>query len=140
MNDEPNTLEEILRHQNYIALTTFRKNGQGVTTPIWFAFDRDRILFSTCEKYRKVRRMKNNPNVEIAPAKARMGAPKDYKIIGKTIKGVARLLEGEEAKAAKRLLRKKYGFTYTVFNILRGISLFGSKLLFYEVIPKVLTN
>jgi hypothetical protein len=32
MNNEPNTPEEILRNQNYIALTTFRKNGQGVTT------------------------------------------------------------------------------------------------------------
>jgi len=140
MNNIPNTPEEILRNQNYIALTTFKKNAQGVTTPIWFVFDRDRIFFCTYEKFWKVRRMRNNPNVEIAPAKARMGAPKDYKIIGKTIKGVARLLGGEEAKAAKRLLRKKYGFTYTVFNILRGISLFGSKLLFYEVIPKVSTN
>jgi PPOX class probable F420-dependent enzyme len=140
MNKEPNTPEEILRNQNYIALTTFKKNGQGVTTPTWFVFDRDKILFCTFEKFWKVRRIRNNPNVEIAPAKARMGAPKDYKIIGKTIKGVARLLEKEEAKAAKRLLRKKYGFTYTVFNILRGISLFGSKLLFYEVIPKVLTD
>ena len=137
---EPNTPEEILRNQNYIALTTFRKNGQGVTTPIWFAFSRDRIFFCTYERFWKVRRMRNNPNVEVAPAKARMGAPSDYKIIGKTIRGVARLLEGEEAKTANRLLRKKYGFTYTVFNILRGISLFGSKLLFYEVIPKVLTD
>jgi len=141
MNKEPNTPEEILRNQNYIALTTFKKNGQGVTTPIWFVFDRDKIFFCTFEKFWKVRRIRNNPNVEIAPAKARMAAPKDYKIIGKTIKGVARLLEGEEAKAANRLLRKKYGFfKYRVFNILRGISLFRSKLLFYEITPKVLTN
>jgi hypothetical protein len=61
------------------------------------------------------------------------------KIIGKIIKVVARLLEGEEAKAANGLLRKKYGFTYTFFNSLQGIYL-RSKLLFYEVIPKVLTN
>ena len=139
MNNIPNTPEEILRNQNYIALTTFRKNGQGVTTPIWFAFDRDRILFSTCEKYRKVRRMKNNPNVEIAPAKARNGAPSDYKIIGKTIRGVARLLEGEEAETANRLLRKKYGFKYTFSNVLLRVTSRG-KLLFYEVVPKVITN
>ena len=42
---EPNTPEEILRNQNYIVLTTFKKNGQGVTTPIWFVFERDRVFF-----------------------------------------------------------------------------------------------
>jgi len=106
MNREPNTPEEILRNQNYIVLTTFKKNGQGVTSPIWFVFDRDKFFFTTNEKFWKVRRIRNNPNVEIAPAKARMFAPSDYKIIGKTIKCVARLLKGEEAKAASRLLRK----------------------------------
>ena len=139
MNREPNTPEEILRNQNYIVLTTFKKNGQGVTSPIWFVFDRDKFFFTTNEKFWKVRRIRKNPNVEIAPAKARIGAPKDYKIIGKTIKGVARLLEGEEAKAANRLLRKKYGFKYTLFNTLQRTYL-RSTLLFYEVIPKVLTK
>ena len=136
MNNDQNTPEEILRNQNYIVLTTFKKNGQGITRPIFFVFDRDRIFFNTLEKYQKVRRLRNNPNVEIAPAKARMGAPKDYKIIGKTIKGIARLLEGEEAKAANRLLRKKYGYKYTFFNTFQGTYL-RSKLLFYEITPKV---
>jgi hypothetical protein len=135
MNNEPNTPEEILRNQNYIVLTTFKKNGQGVTTPIWFAFDRDKIFFTTYEKFWKVRRMRNNPNVEIAPANARIGAPSDYKIIGETIRGVVRLLEGEEAKTASSLLRKKYGFKYSFFNFLLRVSS-GGKNLFYEVIPK----
>jgi hypothetical protein len=39
MNSEPNILEEILRNQNYTAFTAFKKNGQGVTSPIWFVFD-----------------------------------------------------------------------------------------------------
>jgi len=139
MNNEPNTPEAILRNQNYIVLTTFKKNGQGVTTPIWFVFEKEKILFCTRASFQKVRRMRNNPHVEIAPAKARMGAPKDYKIIGQTIQGLARLLEGEEAKAANRLLGKKYGFKYTFFNTLQGTYL-RSKLLFYEVIAKVSTN
>jgi hypothetical protein len=83
--------------------------------------------------------MRNNPNVEIAPAKARMFAPSDYKIIGKTIRGVARLLKEEEAETASRLLREKYGFKLTFFNFLLRVSSRG-KLLFYEVIPKGLSN
>jgi len=135
MNTERKTPEEILRNHNYIALTTFKKNGQGITTPTWFVYDMNKIYFYTFEKFGKVKRIRNNPNVEIAPAKARMAAPTDYKIIGKTIKGVAILLKGEEAKAASSLLRKKYGFKYTFFNFIKR-----RKLLFYEVIPKVSTN
>jgi PPOX class probable F420-dependent enzyme len=93
---------------------------QGVITSIWFVLDSGRILFCTRACFRKVRRIRNNPNVEIAPANARMGAPNDYKIIGKTIKGVARLLEGEQAKAANRLLKKKYGLKFTLFDTLQG--------------------
>jgi len=140
MNNDQNTPEEILRNQNYIVLTTFKKNGQGITRPIFFVFDRGRIFFNTLEKYQKVRRLRNNPNVEIAPAKARMGAPKDYKIIGKTIKGIARLLEGEEAKVANRLLKKKYGFKYYFINFLLGTLSRQGKQLFYEIILKVSTN
>jgi len=139
MNNEPNTPEEILRNQNYIVLTTFKKNGQGVTTPIWFALDGDKIFFCTWEKFWKVRRMRNNPNVEIAPANARIGAPSDYKIIGKTVRGVARLLEGEEAETANRLLRKKYGFKYTFSIFIFRVSARG-KTLFYEITPKGLSN
>ncbi len=69
MNNKPNIPQEILRNQNYIVLTTFKKNGQGVITPTWFAFDGGRIFFCTWEKFWKVRRMRNNPNVEIAPRK-----------------------------------------------------------------------
>jgi len=83
--------------------------------------------------------MRNNPNVEIATANARMFAPSDYKIIGKTVRGVARLLEGEEAETASRLLRKKYGFKYTFFNFLLRVSARGRSL-FYEISPKGLSN
>lgn len=137
MNKEPKTPEEILRNQSYIALTTFKKNGQGITTPTWFVFDNNKIYFYTAQKFWKVRRIRNNPNVEIAPANARIGAPSDYQIIGETIKGIARLLEGEEAKAASRLLGRKYGFSYAFFNIF--LSRRG-KLLFFEVVPKVSTE
>ncbi len=77
--------------------------------------------------------------LKLPPAKARMFAPSDYKIIGKTIQGVARLLEEEEAGMASRLLRKKYGFKLTFFNFLLRVSSRG-KLLIYEVIPKGLSN
>ena len=133
MTNDEFTPEHILKDQHYIVLTTFRKNGQGVTTPLAFAFNEGKLLLCTWEKFWKVKRMKNNPNVEFAPAKARMGSSK-YTVIGKTIRGVARFLKGEEAKVANRLLRKKYGFfKYTlVFSL---ISLVSGNLVYFEITP-----
>ena len=136
MSREPNSPEEILRNQSYIALTTFKKSGQGSLHPHFLFLIEVEFFSIHLTRFWKVRRIRNNPNVEVAPAKARMGAPKDYKIIGKTIKGVARLLEGEEAKVANRLLRKKYGVRYTLINILQGTISRKGSLLFYEVTPK----
>ena len=126
-------VRDILKDQYYIVLTTFRKNGQGVTTPMWFALKDGKLLLCTFEKFWKFKRMKNNPNVEFAPAKARMGSSK-YTVVGKTIIGVARFLEGEEAEEANRLLRKKYGFfKYTLsFNL---ISLVSGNIVYFEITP-----
>jgi len=136
MTNEEITPKDILKDEYSIVLTTFRKNGQGVTTPVWFALKEGKLLLCTWEKFWKVKRMKNNPNVEFAPAKTRIGSPSKYTVTGKTIRGVARFLEGEEAKEANRLLRKKYGFfKYILLN--RLISAFSSsgKIVHFEIIP-----
>lgn len=133
MINEKLTPKDILKDQYSIVLTTFRKNGQGVTTPIWFALKEGKLLLYTFEKFWKVKRMKNNPNVEFAPAKTRMGSSK-YTVIGKTIRGVARFLSGEETEEANRLLRKKYGFfKYTLMY--RLISLASGNIVFFEITP-----
>ena len=124
MNDEELTPNDILKDEYSIVLTTFKKNGQGVNTPVWFALKDGKLLLSTWEKFLKVKRMKNNPGVEFAPAKTRIGSPSRYTVTGKTIRGVARFLEGEEAEEASRLLRKKYGFLkYTLlYRLISAIS------------------
>ena len=136
MTNEEITPRDILKDEYSIVLTTFRKNGQGVTTPVWFALKEGKLLLCTWEKFWKVKRMKNNPNVEFAPAKTRIGSPSKYTVTGKTIRGVARFLEGEEAEEANRLLRKKYGFfKYTLLYSL--ISAFSSsgKIVHFEITP-----
>jgi len=136
MTNEEITPKDILKDEYSIVLTTFRKNGQGVTTPVWFALKEGKLLLCTWEKFWKVKRMKNNPNVEFAPAKTRIGSPSKYTVTGKTIRGVARFLEGEEAEEANRLLRKKYGFfKYTLLYSL--ISAFSSsgKIVHFEITP-----
>ena len=136
MTNEEITPKDVLKDEYSIVLTTFRKNGQGVTTPVWFALKEGKLLLCTWEKFWKVKRMKNNPNVEFAPAKTRIGSPSKYTVTGKTIRGVARFLEGEEAEEAHRLLRKKYGFfKYTLLSSLISVFSSSGNLVYFEITP-----
>jgi Pyridoxamine 5'-phosphate oxidase. len=77
-------------HQ-YMNLTTFRKNGQPVPTPVWFAQEGDRIYVVTQAASGKVKRIRANPRVQLTPSDAR-GKP-----LGATI----------EAQRAFSILRKE---------------------------------
>src|SRR5216684_3868875 len=57
--------------QRYISLATFRKSGVAVHTPIWFAEDNNKLYFMTSGKTGKYKRIRNNPQVKIAPCTIR---------------------------------------------------------------------
>jgi PPOX class probable F420-dependent enzyme len=73
-----------------------------VTTAVSLAVDGDRAVFRSFAKAGKTRRLRRNPAVEVAPSTF-MGAP-----TGSAVRGTARLLDGAEARAAARLLRRKH--------------------------------
>jgi PPOX class probable F420-dependent enzyme len=95
----------------FAVLTTFRRNGQPVATPIWFALDSERVVFFTGPGTGKARRIRNNPTVEIAPSTAR------GKLLGPPVSGTARLLVGTEAKVAERMLGARYGWQWKLWNV-----------------------
>ena len=86
----------------YLNLETFRKNGAGVRTPVWFAEKDGEVLLYTLADSGKVKRIRNNPRVRVVPSDMR-GNPR-----GEWLDAQARLLEGEEARIANRLLNQKY--------------------------------
>ena len=51
---------EKFSNEKYIALETFRKNGVGVKTPVWFVEFDDLIWVVTREFTGKVKRLRNN--------------------------------------------------------------------------------
>ena len=87
----------------YINLGTLRKNGTKVKTPVWFVTNNDLIYVITRENTGKVKRLRNNSKVRICPSSFK-GKPK-----GEWISGNATFVEGEEAKNAISLRKKKYG-------------------------------
>ena len=54
----------------YLSLTTFKRDGTAVATPVWFATDAGKILVVTGAESYKVRRICHNPSVTVAECTA----------------------------------------------------------------------
>ncbi|HUK52761.1 MAG TPA: PPOX class F420-dependent oxidoreductase [Candidatus Binatia bacterium] len=95
---------QLFAGQKYISLESFRKNGQGVATPVWFA-EEGEILYVYCEAASgKIKRIRNQPRVRVAPCDVR------GRLKGEWVEATARILEGTEAARADALLDAKYGW------------------------------
>lgn len=101
--------------RNYLNLETLRKNGAGVATPVWFAREGGTLYAYSLAAAGKVRRIRNNPNIRIAPCDIR------GRLEGAWIAARARLVEGAEAAKAHRLLDQKYGWLKRVGGILNRL-------------------
>jgi len=91
--------------QKYLSLETFRKNGEGVRTPVWFAAEKDdaAVLFIyTIGETGKVKRIRNNPRVRIAPCDMRGN------VTGEFVEARPEILSGDAAAHGVGLLNRKY--------------------------------
>ena len=88
--------------QKYISLTTFRMNGTPVRTPLWFAEDGGKLYFMTRNDSWKYKRIRNNPNVLVAPCTMR------GTVTGPDLKATVRILPRAQWPAAKSLIQRKY--------------------------------
>jgi PPOX class probable F420-dependent enzyme len=89
-----------------VLLTTYRRDGTPVHTPVNIAVDRDRnrAFIRTYDSSGKFKRIRNNPNVEIAPSTFR-GRP-----TGPAIRAQARSLSGTKWEHASHSINRKYPF------------------------------
>ena len=101
--------------QKYISLETFKKNGRGVKTPVWFVLHNDAFYLYTEADSWKVKRIRNNPRVRVAICNFRGD------IKGPWLDGTASLVEGDGRLAADTLLDRKY-FLKRIFNFLSRIN------------------
>jgi PPOX class probable F420-dependent enzyme len=85
-----------------VLLTTYKRDGTPIGTPVSIAFDADRAFFRTWHKAWKTKRLANNPDVEVAPATLR-GEP-----TGPAIPARAALLSGADARLAARALARRH--------------------------------
>jgi uncharacterized protein len=107
----------VLDGENYLSLTTFRRNGVGVATPVWFAKDGETLYIYTGTAAGKVKRLRHQPRVTVAPCTMR-GV-----ITGPTLIGTARLLDDPtEIARAKGAIRRRYGLQYRLLSFVSRLS------------------
>ena len=94
-----------LAHERYVSLTTFRRDGSTASTPVWVVSDDgERLLVWTGAETWKVKRIRRDPRVLVAPATMR-GHER-----GPRVEAHARVLGPEAGRVVVPLLRRKYGW------------------------------
>jgi PPOX class probable F420-dependent enzyme len=91
-----------LKDTKTVLLTTYKRDGTPVGTPVSIAFDGDRAFFRSYDQAWKTKRLRNNPNVEVAPATVK-GTP-----TGPALEARATLLDSEQATVAAHALARRH--------------------------------
>jgi uncharacterized protein len=109
-----------LRQTKTVLLTTYKRDGTRVATPVSIAFDGERAFFRSYHKAWKTKRLRNNPDVEVAPATLA------GKATGPALHARALLLGGDDARRAAKALARRH-------PVLQGLLVpFGHRLLRYR--------
>ncbi|MEV4490999.1 PPOX class F420-dependent oxidoreductase [Micromonospora coxensis] len=104
-----------LAAEKYVLLTTFRKDGRAVSTPVWAVRDGGTLAVWTAADSGKVKRIRRDGAVTLAPCDVR-GRPR-----GSAVPGHAVLCGPEESRRVRDLIKRKY-------RLIGRLSLLGSRL------------
>jgi PPOX class probable F420-dependent enzyme len=102
---------ERLGAATYLSLTTFRRDGTPVATPVWVSRDGDHLVVWTERDSGKTKRLRNNPSVLLGPCDAR------GRLQGVEVDGTARVLDGaDQVDRLRALHQAKYGLKFRAFD------------------------
>ncbi|MCM3895446.1 PPOX class F420-dependent oxidoreductase [Gordonia sputi] len=88
----------------YVQLTTFRKDGTPVASPLWAAYDGESLVMWTETDSWKVKRIRRDPHVVVQASDAR-----GKKLRGQPVDGTATILDAAGTDHARSVISKKYG-------------------------------
>jgi PPOX class probable F420-dependent enzyme len=117
-----------LRGRKYGLVVTFKRDGTGVPTPVWFGLDATgRLYFRTGADVAKVRRIRNDPRVLVAPCTVR-GKP-----LGPSVEGRARVVEPGEREHAEATIQANYGLGRRLYE--GAADAVGGDEAYVEIVP-----
>jgi PPOX class probable F420-dependent enzyme len=99
----------------YLGLTTFKRDGTGVTTPVWFVREEGRLLVATDPESYKVKRIRREPTVSVTLCTAR------GRLLEIPVAARAEILPDDEVPRVEALMSRKYRWDMLIFKPLRAI-------------------
>jgi len=107
---------EALFPGRYLSVTSFKRDGTGVATPVWFVSDGSRLFALTDLHSAKVRRLRHNPQALVAPCSA------NGKLRRQPLPARVELLTAiPELERVQKLLGERYKISYRVVMLIRRI-------------------
>jgi uncharacterized protein len=101
--------------EKYVLLTTFKRDGSGVSTPVWCAdLGNNSFGFWTSSTSGKAKRLRRTQRVTVQPCNGRGQVKPDTTPIHAT----ARVVEGDELELIRERVIAKYGFMTKVTKVL----------------------
>lgn len=106
--------------EQYLSLSTRKRDGSRVETPVWFALEGDTFYIFSEGKAGKIKRIRNFADVKLSPCTV------TGKITGDSIDGTAEILtDAKDIKKAHQALINKYGWQMRLLDL--GSALVGKK-------------
>lgn len=109
------TTADELAAARYVALTSYRRDGTPVATPVWVVGEGDGLAVWTPRNTFKVKRIQRNPAVTVAPCTFR------GELLGAEVPGHAEVMDAAGTNRVRAALGRKYG-------LMGRLSVFGSRL------------
>ena len=100
-----------LPHSTYVSLTTFRRTGEPVPTPVWAAPDGDDLVVWTRADSGKVKRLRHTSRVTVAPCDIR------GRVRGPAVEATAGFVDRAEWPQALAALRRAYGLRFRLGHV-----------------------
>ncbi|NUR79144.1 MAG: PPOX class F420-dependent oxidoreductase [Dermatophilaceae bacterium] len=104
--------------QRFVLLTTYRRSGEPVATPVWVLPDAGAAIVSTPEGAGKLKRIQHNPNVTLQPCDRRGNVDPGSPVV----EGTTEIIRDSAAsEAVNRRLLRKYGAEFRIFMAIEWV-------------------
>ena len=109
---------------SFVSLTTFRRTGAGVSTPVWIARDGDDLIVTTPRRSGKVKRLRNDSRVTLVPCDRRGRVQEGASVV----EASARIVSDEDTvERLGRVFLGKYRLEYRAFLLIERLVTRGDR-------------
>ena len=113
-----------LAAQKFVSVTTYKKNGDALATPMWVGRDGDHLFVWTPADSAKIKRVRNDPRVTLVPC-GRFGKPNND---AEPVAGTAEVItEPATVRRLAEVIRHRYGLEYRVVTLIERLAARGEK-------------